>query len=95
MERLEAIGMLKAKRACIINETSGTNPECNAERCDNCDLNYAQGNMGQQKEYIKMAIEALEDIYAMAVALDRITYHEGSTYGFDDAVKAAMKWEER
>lgn len=44
---------------------------------------------------LDVAIEALEDIHEMSMALDRITYHEGSTYGFDDAVKNAMKWIER
>ena len=27
--------------------------------CDNCSLNYEQGNMGEQKETLRMAIEAL------------------------------------
>lgn len=95
MTREEAIEMLKAKLECITNETSGTNPDCNASLCDNCDLNYAMGNMGQHKEYIKMAIEALEDIFEMSVAIDTITYTEGYTYGFDNELKKALKWIER
>lgn len=95
MDRLEAIGMLKAKLECITRETSGIDLKCNRSDCDDCHLNYDQGNMGQHKIYLKMAIEALEDIYGISNALDKITYHEGCTYGFDDDVKNAMKWLER
>jgi hypothetical protein len=52
--------MLKAKLECLKNETSGINYDCNMRLCDGCSLNYEQGNMGEQKEALAMAIKALE-----------------------------------
>lgn len=60
MTNEEAIRMLKAKLACLSMDTSSCYSECNEELCDECPLNYEQGNMGEQKEYIRMSIEALE-----------------------------------
>lgn len=54
--------MLKAKLECLKNETSGINHDCNMRLCDDCSLNYEQGNMGDQKEVLRMAIKALEQI---------------------------------
>lgn len=56
----EAKKMLEAKLKCFIAETSGTNHDCNMRLCDGCALNYEQGNMGEQKEALDMAIKALE-----------------------------------
>lgn len=56
----EAKKMLKAKLECFKNETSGINHDCNMRLCDGCSLNYEQGNMGEQKEALDMAIKALE-----------------------------------
>ena len=56
----EAKKMLKAKLECLKNETSGINYDCNMHLCDGCSLNYEQGNMGEQKEALQMAIKALE-----------------------------------
>ena len=56
----EAKKMLKAKLECLKNETSGINYDCNMRLCDGCSLNYEQGNMGEQKEALEMAIKALE-----------------------------------
>lgn len=56
----EAKKMLEAKLKCFIAETSGTNHDCNMRLCDGCALNYEQGNMGEQKEVLDMAIKALE-----------------------------------
>jgi hypothetical protein len=41
-------------------QTRGIFEECNSDMCDSCDLNYDQGNMGEQKETLRMAIKALE-----------------------------------
>lgn len=57
MTQEEMVTMLKAKLECMTRDTSGN---CNSRECDECDLNYAQGNMGEQKEYLMMAIQALE-----------------------------------
>lgn len=55
----EAKKMLKAKLDCLIRETSGTDIDCNHRNCDECNLCYAQGNMGEQKEALELAIKAL------------------------------------
>ena len=60
MTNEEAKKMLKAKLECLKRETSGTDIDCNYRNCDECDLCYAQGNMGEQKEVLEMAIKALE-----------------------------------
>ena len=52
--------MLKAKLECLKRETSGTDDACNQHLCEGCSLNYEQGNMGEQKEALEMAIKALE-----------------------------------
>lgn len=56
----EAKKMLKAKLECLKHETSGTDYACNQHLCEGCSLNYEQGNMGEQKEALDMAVKALE-----------------------------------
>ena len=56
----EAKKMLKAKLECLKHETSGTDYACNQHLCEGCSLNYEQGNMGEQKEALDIAIKALE-----------------------------------
>ena len=60
MTREEAIKMLKAKLECMTRDVSGCDDDCNRKLCNECHLNYEQGNMGEQKEYLRMSIEALE-----------------------------------
>ena len=60
MTNEEARNMLVAKMICLTRETSGTDTECNSHNCDNCGLNYEQGNIGEQKEALDLAIKALE-----------------------------------
>lgn len=60
MTNEEAKKMLKAKLECLKRETSGTDIDCNCRNCDECSLSYEQGNMGEQKEALDMAIKALE-----------------------------------
>lgn len=64
MTNQEAIIMAKAKLKCIENETSGRGELCSRE-CNDCELNYAQGNMGEQQEWLKKAISAMEITSAM------------------------------
>ena len=56
----QAKNMLKAKLECLKRETSGTDFDCNNSNCDECSLCYEQGNIGEQKEALDMAIKALE-----------------------------------
>ena len=60
MTREEATNMLKAKLECLKRETSGTDFDCNNSNCDECSLCYEQGNMGEQKLALAMAIMELE-----------------------------------
>ncbi len=60
MTNAEALEMAKAKLECLTREVSGTNEDCIHDRCDDCEYNYAQGNMGEQKEWLRLAIKALE-----------------------------------
>ena len=60
MTREKATNILKAKLECLKRETSGTDFDCNNSNCDECSLCYEQGNMGEQKLALYMAIEALE-----------------------------------
>lgn len=62
MTRKEAIKMIKAKLECMTRDVSGIDEDCNMHRCDECGLNYDQGNMGEQIEWLKMSIQALEDL---------------------------------
>ena len=59
MIREEAKKMAMARLECMERETSGIQKMCN-NKCDECSLNYEQGNMGEQKEWLRMAIKALE-----------------------------------
>lgn len=62
MTKKKAIRMLKAKLECMTRDVSGCNNDCIRGLCSECSLNYEQGNMGEQKEYLRMAIEALENV---------------------------------
>ena len=93
MTNEQATNMLKAKLECLKRETSGTNFDCIRCNCDECSLCYEQGNMGEQKEALVMAIKALEqepcedtiDRQAAIEALSTITMYKGSI-PFDTAV---------
>ena len=60
MTNEQAKKMLKAKLECLKRETSGTDFDCNNSNCNECSLCYEQGNMGEQKEALGMAIKVLE-----------------------------------
>lgn len=60
MTREAAIKMLKAKLECMTRDVSGCDNDCNRKLCGECYLNYEQGNMGEQKEYLRMSIDVLE-----------------------------------
>lgn len=68
----EAKKMLKAKLECLKRETSGTDIDCNYRNCDECNLCYEQGNMGEQKEALDMAIKALEQTNTLDKIITRI-----------------------
>ena len=77
MTNEQAKKMIKAKLECLKRETSGTDFDCNNRNCDECSLCYEQGNMGEQKEALDMAIKALEqqpceDTISRQAAIDEI-----------------------
>lgn len=51
--------MLIAKEKCMSRETSGIDTDCNSHNCDNCDLCYEQGTMGEQKEALRFVVETM------------------------------------
>lgn len=60
MTNEQAIEMMKAKLECMTRD-NGTDLNCNAKKCDECNLCYAQGNMGEQEEWLRIGIKALEN----------------------------------
>ena len=60
MTREEAIRMAKADLKCMERDVSGRDEMCNSHKCDECNLNYERGNIGDQKEWLRMAINVLE-----------------------------------
>ena len=61
MTNQEAIEMLTAKAECIRREASGIDVDCNHRNCDECDLCYKHGTMGDQMEALGVAISALQE----------------------------------
>lgn len=57
MTRKEAIEMMHSQLECITRSIAGCN-----EVCEECDLNYDQGNMGEHREYMRMAIRAMKTL---------------------------------
>ena len=60
----EAQIMLKAKAKCIERICKGIYEDCNEQKCDNCDLCYAQGTNGDQIELMLQCGEWLEELKA-------------------------------
>lgn len=62
MTENEANEMLKAKLTCMELEGLACIEKGCSRNCDECDYNYAQGSMGEQKEAIKIAIGIFDEI---------------------------------
>ena len=60
-ERLETIQRLKAWLECAKRRYSGTDKLCNENACEDCDLLYEQGTVGECKLALERAIEALSE----------------------------------
>ena len=58
----EAQIMLKTKAKCIERICKGIYEDCNEQKCDNCDLCYAQGTNGEQIELMLQCAEWLEEL---------------------------------
>ena len=60
MTESEALNMIQATLICMeLYDLSYIEKGCD-RKCENCEYNYAQGNNGEQKEALKVAIQALE-----------------------------------
>lgn len=60
MTESEALNMMQAKLICMeLYDLSCIEKGCD-RKCENCEYNYAKGNNGEQKEALKVAIQALE-----------------------------------
>lgn len=75
MNREEAIKMAKADLKCMERDTSGQDEMCNNHKCDECSLNYEKGNIGEQKEWLRMAIKAIEQTNKIADIVDGTIEH--------------------
>ena len=61
----EAQTMLNAKAKCIERICKGIYEDCNEQKCDNCDLCYAQGTNGEQIELMLQCANWLEELKAI------------------------------
>ena len=83
----EAQIMLKAKAKCIERICKGIYEDCNEQKCDNCDLCYAQGTNGEQIELMLQCAEWLEEL--KAIKSDGFTddlLNMGFTKGYNKAI---------
>ena len=76
MKTSEAIEKLRAYHKCQRLQVKGIYEDCNEKLCDNCDLCYAQGTVGEHIKSIEIAIQALEKQIPMKVknSGDRIPF---------------------
>ena len=105
MTREEATNMLKAKLECYKRQTSETDFDCDI--CDKCSLCYEQGNMGQQKEALDMAIKALEQqpeqryteeelrTFAHGISLSLLQKQSAQYWQYDKDTAAEIEFLER
>mgnify|MGYP003553411757 CR=1 FL=1 len=62
MTESETLGMLRAKLTCMeLEDLACIEKGCDKD-CDNCNYCYEQGNRGQSKEALSVAISALEEV---------------------------------
>ena len=78
MTKEQAIKMIQARLECLTRETSGCDDDCNMHRCNDCNLNYDQGNMGEQKEWMNKAIKSLQACIEVANVLDELETYTAS-----------------
>ena len=80
----EAQTMLNARAKCIEKVCRGIYEDCNKENCDNCDLCYAQGTNGEQKELMLQCVEWLEEL--KVYQQHEIICHKGYNAGYNKAI---------
>lgn len=60
MTESEALEKLQGYCKCQKLQVKGIYEDCNARRCDDCDLFYMQGTKGEHIASIEIAIKSLE-----------------------------------
>ena len=65
MDDKEVLEKLKAYCKCQKLQVKGIYEDCNEKKCDNCDLCYMQGTMGEHIESVERTIKVLEDKIAL------------------------------
>ena len=90
MTQEKAIKMMKARLKCLECDTNGT-----SENCEECYLNYEQGMLREQIEWMKVAVKTMEQqpmldkIRAEIETQDRWLAQAGyNAYNVDIAFKA-------
>ena len=61
MTESEALEKLHGYCKCQKLQVKGIYEDCNARRCDDCDLCYMQGTKGEHIASVEIAIQALEN----------------------------------
>lgn len=84
MTESEAIELIEASVECYKRQNEVAYEKQCHEDCDNCNLCYKQGTVGEQKEAFHMAINALEKQEKIKEAFEMWKAKTGGYYGADD-----------
>ena len=84
MTESEAIEKLRAYYNCQRLQAKGIYEDCNEKLCDNCNLCYAQGNVGEHIKSIEIAIQALEKQIPKKPTYEGDGYAPDGTFVFDE-----------
>ena len=84
MTESEAIEKLIAYHKCQRLQAKGTCEDCNDQLCDNCNLCYAQGNVGEHIKSIEIAIQALEKRIPKKPTYEGDGYAPDGTFVWDE-----------
>ena len=83
MKESESIEKLRAYYNCQRLQAKGIYEDCNEKLCDNCNLCYAQGNVGEHIKSIEIAIHALEKQIPKKPIYERDGYAPDGTFVFN------------
>ena len=84
MKECEAIEKLRAYYNCQRLQAKGIYEDCNEKLCDNCNLCYAQGNVGEHIESIEIAIQSLEKQIPKKPTYEGDGYAPDGTFVWDE-----------
>lgn len=83
MTESEALGMLRAKLTCMeLEDLACIEKGCDKD-CDNCNYCYEQGNRGQSKEALAIAIKSLSEIQQYRAI--------GTVKGYERAIQISIE----